>query len=159
MNRVPGACRHTWMFSRAMSAAGSSRSSTSVRIIASSSAINSAAGLPLPATSPTARDEPAVAERQDLVEVAADRVRGPAQAGDVRAGRAKRPGGSIAFWISRAISRSFLSDRRSATSSSTSRFTSANAKAATSVPLAQRDAGNADADAPDAAAPMPARTA
>ena len=41
-----------------------------------------------------------------------------------RPARGTRPLGSIACWISRAISRSFLSDSRSATSSSTSRFIS-----------------------------------
>ncbi len=52
MNREAGEWRHTWRLSRSASAAASSPSSTSVRNIASSSAISSAAGLPFPATSP-----------------------------------------------------------------------------------------------------------
>ena len=89
---MPGAWRQTCTFSRVMRSAGSSFSSTSVRSIASSSAISSAAGLPLPATSPTRDHEPAVVERQDVVEVAADRVRRPAQADTSRRpARCKRP--------------------------------------------------------------------
>ena len=79
----------------------------------------------LAGTSPSAIDEAAVGQRQDVVEVAADRVGRP---GERRTPRARRRSpsrcGSIACWISRAISRSFFSDSRSATSSSTSRFIS-----------------------------------
>jgi hypothetical protein len=53
MKREAGLWRQICVFSRSMSARGSSRSSASVRSTASSSAISSAAGLPLPATSPS----------------------------------------------------------------------------------------------------------
>ena len=52
MNREAGACRETCRFRRLTRSGNGSRSSTSVRSTASSSAISSAAGLPLPATSP-----------------------------------------------------------------------------------------------------------
>ena len=47
--------------------------------------------------------------------------------------------------MSRAISRSFFSDSRSATSSSTSRFISANAKSSDQVPSLEQRPGHADA--------------
>jgi hypothetical protein len=61
MNRVPGACRTTWTFRRVTSSAGSSRSSTS--------------GPPLAGDVPDGHDQPSVADRQDVVEIAADGVR------------------------------------------------------------------------------------
>ena len=54
MKREPGACLTICVLRREARSAPWQPSSTSVRIIASSSAISSAAGLPLPATSPSA---------------------------------------------------------------------------------------------------------
>ena len=71
-------------------------SSTSVRSIASSSAISSAAGLALPATSPSATMTRAVRLRQDVVEVAADRVGRLGQAERLDAIPDHMPSGSIA---------------------------------------------------------------
>ena len=85
-----GACFIIWRFSRSTSAGPSSPSSTSVRIIASSSAISSAAGLPLPATSPSASSTRPSGQRQDVVEVAADRVGGPGHAERLEPGRVIR---------------------------------------------------------------------
>ena len=56
-------------------------------IIASSSAISSAAGLPLPATSPSASTTRPSPQRQDVVEVAADGVGRPGHAERLDAGR------------------------------------------------------------------------
>jgi hypothetical protein len=66
MNLDAGLWRQTWTLSRATSSEGSSFSSTSVRSDARNSAINNAAGLPLPATSPSEHNA-SVGLRQDVI--------------------------------------------------------------------------------------------
>ena len=56
-------------------------------------------------------------------------------------GAAQVPSGSMASWISRATSRSRFNDNRSKTSSSTSRFITANAKMSQLVPGANDSVG------------------
>ena len=84
MKRERGLCGATWTFSRSTSRAVSRPSSTSVRSIARSSAISSAAGLPLPATSPSASTSRPSGSGQDVVEIAADGVGRARHAADGR---------------------------------------------------------------------------
>ena len=93
-----------------------------------------------------ASDEPAVGQRQDVVEVAADGVRRPRRRRTRRvAGALCMPLGSIASWMSRAISRSPLSDSRSATSIRISRLSATNAeRAATACRPPSAGSGTAD---------------
>jgi len=97
MKRLPGAWRHTCTLSRAINSAGSSRSSASVRIIASSSAISSGRRTALSGDVADGRHQAAVAERQNLVEVAAHGIAGRLKPTTSTPGARKRPGGSIAF--------------------------------------------------------------